>query len=63
MESLVQIIEVSLMGLIPAEEQLSWEWHIDILHLLQQSNLTNNTLKKMARMLTCISSLVMSVMG
>ncbi len=50
MESLVQIIEVCLMGLIPAEEQLCWEWHIDILRLLQQSDFTDETLEKMDRM-------------
>jgi hypothetical protein len=44
LESLAQVIEVCLMGLIPNEEQKCWELHINIIHLLQGNHFTDTKL-------------------
>ena len=41
LESLMQVIEVCLMGLILDEEQECWELHINIIRLLQGQHFTD----------------------
>ncbi len=44
LESLMQVIEVCLMGLILDEEQECWEVHINIIHTLQGQHFADSTL-------------------
>jgi exosome complex RNA-binding protein Rrp42 (RNase PH superfamily) len=47
LESLLQVIEVCLMGLIPDEEQQCWKLHINIICLLQGQHFSDLTLVRL----------------
>ncbi len=64
MESLVQIIEVCLLGLVKDKRELKcWEQHIDIIELLGQESFDEEDLNRLTKMILKWKQLMVELYG